>query len=389
MSQLSVRPVAPPFVGSVALCLLAACGADSDGWPPETTDEPVTASAQELQACATLYPTDDTYISSAAPGSNYDSDIRLLVGQGPSSSRQALLRFDVPTGVNVVSATLNLREAEANATSAGTVHAVTASWDEATVTYSSFGGAYVAAPAGSFTNSSTDAELFIDVTTLAQDWSNGVYANHGLLLAGTSGQTRVGSMANVPQRRPTMTVCYDQPTAPKTVFTTSSLYNGNLGGLAGADAICQAHADGAGLTGTYKAFLSSSTVDVDDRMIHSSGPYKLVDGTVIAADWSWFAHGSSHYSLALGAYLPINLTELGTTPPTTTVCGTAAVWTNTWEYLGGIAETDPDWTCQDFTLGAGGHGAPRGKWSSGYLDWSYSCLGGTCDALAALYCVEQ
>jgi hypothetical protein len=45
------------------------------------------------------------------------------------------------------------------------------------------------------------------------------------------------------------------------VFVTSTTYNGNLGGLAGADAICQARANAGGLSGTYKAWLSTSTTD--------------------------------------------------------------------------------------------------------------------------------
>src|SRR5207248_2675590 len=42
----------------------------------------------------------------------------------------------------------------------------------------------------------------------------------------------------------------------KRVFVTSVMYDGNLGGLAGADAKCQARATAASLSGTYKAWLS-------------------------------------------------------------------------------------------------------------------------------------
>lgn len=47
------------------------------------------------------------------------------------------------------------------------------------------------------------------------------------------------------------------------IFATEQEYNGNLGGLAGADAICQSEADASWLagTGTYKALLSTSTVN--------------------------------------------------------------------------------------------------------------------------------
>jgi hypothetical protein len=43
---------------------------------------------------------------------------------------------------------------------------------------------------------------------------------------------------------------------PCKVFVTSTVHDGNLGGLAGADAICNSLASDAGLPGTYKAWLS-------------------------------------------------------------------------------------------------------------------------------------
>jgi len=50
----------------------------------------------------------------------------------------------------------------------------------------------------------------------------------------------------------------DPPSCTRIVFATSTLQNGNLGGLAGADQICQEHADAAGLLGSFKAWLSDS-----------------------------------------------------------------------------------------------------------------------------------
>jgi cysteine-rich repeat protein len=47
----------------------------------------------------------------------------------------------------------------------------------------------------------------------------------------------------------------------KKVFVSSQMYDGNLGGLAGADAKCQALADAANLTGTYMAWISTNQHD--------------------------------------------------------------------------------------------------------------------------------
>lgn len=77
--------------------------------------------------------------------------------------------------------------------------------------------------------------------------------------------------------------------AAKFMFATLGAYDGNLGGLSGADAKCQQEADNAGLPGTYKAWLSTDAQGESPAQIFvkSDGPYIATDsaGTVIAADW--------------------------------------------------------------------------------------------------------
>jgi hypothetical protein len=55
------------------------------------------------------------------------------------------------------------------------------------------------------------------------------------------------------------------PANQQRIFITSTTFNGNLGGLSGADTKCQAAATAAGLSRTYKAFLSSSTTLAKDK----------------------------------------------------------------------------------------------------------------------------
>jgi hypothetical protein len=67
------------------------------------------------------------------------------------------------------------------------------------------------------------------------------------------------------------------------VFVTSGKFDGNLGGLAGADDICQASADAEELGGTdWTAWLSDSTENAIDRI--PDGQYRLIDGTTQVAD---------------------------------------------------------------------------------------------------------
>ena len=56
------------------------------------------------------------------------------------------------------------------------------------------------------------------------------------------------------------------PTGHNIVFVTSIEYDGNLGGLGGADAACQSRAAFAGLPGTYVAWLSTPTVSAHSRI---------------------------------------------------------------------------------------------------------------------------
>lgn len=65
------------------------------------------------------------------------------------------------------------------------------------------------------------------------------------------------------------------------VFLSSLSYGPNLGGLAGADAKCQALATAQGVTGSWKAILSDSTTSARDRL-NIRGPVRDLLGREIA-----------------------------------------------------------------------------------------------------------
>ena len=52
---------------------------------------------------------------------------------------------------------------------------------------------------------------------------------------------------------------------PNLMFTTNAVFDGNLGGLAGADAKCQAAAMAVNLPGTYLAYLGATNMNARDR----------------------------------------------------------------------------------------------------------------------------
>jgi len=88
------------------------------------------------------------------------------------------------------------------------------------------------------------------------------------------------------------------------VFVTDGSYpGGSLGGLDGADAICQTEATEAGLSGIYRAWLSDSVEGPDTRFLQSTIKYVLVDGTLVAGDWADLTDGN--------LLSPINVTGTG------------------------------------------------------------------------------
>jgi hypothetical protein len=78
----------------------------------------------------------------------------------------------------------------------------------------------------------------------------------------------------------------------------------NLGGLTGADGICQQAADDAGLnrdgTATYKAWLSDDTASPSTRFTRAAQPYVLPNGTQVAADWADLTDSSLDNAIILG-----------------------------------------------------------------------------------------
>jgi len=182
-------------------------------------------------------------------------------------------------------------------------------------------------------------------------------------------------------------ICFENKCVkPKTVFVTSTLYTGNLGGLAGADAKCNERARIGGLGGDFKAWLSDSKTSAAERLTHATVPYVLVDGTVLAKDWADLVKGDLE--------MPIRLTEFvqwPTTVPHPPGCADSIVWTNTTE-KGVIAAKNG--SCHDWTDGnSGAHAEEKpvlGQTDSGWL-WSSQCkseyIG--CNASYPLFCFEQ
>ena len=100
-----------------------------------------------------------------------------------------------------------------------------------------------------------------------------------------------------------------KPAANMGFFVTSANpKGGNLGGLAGADAVCQSLAQAAGAGGkTWHAYLSTSTVDAKSRI--GNGPWYNFKGELIAQNVADLHTADKNKISAATA-----LTEKGTAP---------------------------------------------------------------------------
>jgi len=104
-------------------------------------------------------------------------------------------------------------------------------------------------------------------------------------------------------------MAFAQTPAPNMSFfvTSSNPKGGNLGGLAGADAMCQDLARAAGAGGkTWRAYLSTSTVDAKTRI--GNGPWFNFKGEQIAASVADLHSANNKISGTTA------LTEKGTAP---------------------------------------------------------------------------
>jgi len=155
----------------------------------------------------------------------------------------------------------------------------------------------------------------------------------------------------------------------KVVFITDDNFTGDFGGLDGADATCQGAAMEAGLSGTYRAWLSDETGSPSTRFIQSVVPYVRLDGESVANDWQDLIDGE----LAAA----VDLTEKGNAPG-------GNVFTNTgpngtiWNGLHCMS-----WTLADSPTP--GNGFPPNTDET----WTQGGAGSNCFDLLHIYCFEQ
>lgn len=165
------------------------------------------------------------------------------------------------------------------------------------------------------------------------------------------------------------------------VFVTSTQYDGNLGGIAGADEKCQARADAANLGGTWKAIISDTTTTAIARLKNRAKPVYNLSGKLV------FTPGVPIFRSGTGTTVSqpfeselvnsVWFTELGTVAPQTTT------WTGS--YSAGNSSTN---NCTNWTSNSAGVNGQCGDNQSKSSTWIQIGTSSPCNTLLPLYCLE-
>lgn len=174
------------------------------------------------------------------------------------------------------------------------------------------------------------------------------------------------------------------PAAAKQMFVTSLAYDGNFGGLVGADAKCTTHATAAKLTGHFVAFMSDSKTDALAR-ITADGPWQFVGTTSVA-----FNNKKNLETKPQSVYwTDENGTNLMPVTP-----DSLSYWTGS--VIGGTRATNDqvclDWTAGNSAYGSAGYVSGHDGFSQETAHWAGDPANGNfapCSNRLPLLCFEQ
>lgn len=156
------------------------------------------------------------------------------------------------------------------------------------------------------------------------------------------------------------------------MFVTAEVHAGDLGGLAGADAICDAAALAAGLPGTYVAWLSTATVAAASRLAGARG-WIRTDGEVVVDRPTELT--------SQGPRVPMSFTEDGV--DLRALGGPVSVFTGSTGQGQARGVRCADWTSADGTAIGGVGNAVRGGGEFAFFSTASDVF---CAAAQHLYC---
>jgi hypothetical protein len=153
------------------------------------------------------------------------------------------------------------------------------------------------------------------------------------------------------------------------MFTSANSYaGGGIGGLSGADTLCQTEANSAGYSGTYQAVMSSDSVSAASRLTLSYPIVNAYNGSTIAATNLWAGSISTAILTPSGGNAPgYHNIFSGTT-------NTGAIYTS---------NTCSGWTSVAPTSSTGKNDQVGNQY------WIYQTDTANCSSSFPIYCIQQ
>lgn len=161
---------------------------------------------------------------------------------------------------------------------------------------------------------------------------------------------------------------------PKTVFLGTRFLPANFWSLEFADDRCASMAGNAGLTGTFRAWLSDDHTSAADRFVQSEDPYVRVDGVQVAANFADLVDS------VLDA--PINVDEYGQP------VSNGWAWTGTNSDGQSHGSEGSNENCSNWMYDSASRDGLVGSASSRFGSWTED-HNAPCSYLERLYCFEQ
>lgn len=160
----------------------------------------------------------------------------------------------------------------------------------------------------------------------------------------------------------------------KLIFVTSTTYNGNRGGLSGANTNCATQATAQSLPGTYKAWLATTAGnDPATLFTQATVPYRVPNAArnIVANNWTDLVDGTLTRA--------INVTESGGSASTT-----KKVWSNADSAGARVGATN----CTDWTSSSNAVNGAVGSSNATNTTWANNSTA-ACNGAKRLYCVQQ
>jgi uncharacterized repeat protein (TIGR01451 family) len=222
-----------------------------------------------LPAAAATYTVNssgDSWINEASTAQNNGTvvTLRATASSTGTSRTRALIAFTlpaIPSNETITSAVLKLRVTTAGSQVVN-VHRVTDTWTETTVTWANTATDFNATSSASFTPSTVNVTLSIDITALVQGWRAGTFTNYGVMLLGANNSLAqfASEEATTTTNRPQLVITTALISPSLTVVKSSTLLSDPFNNATNPKAI-------PGAVVRYTVAISNSTAGTADSNV--------------------------------------------------------------------------------------------------------------------------